>query len=73
MDFSFSESQNLLRESVRDLMSRYSPEYWRGKDERKEFPGEFEKSAAELGLFVEDGEDDVDQGGRRRRDSAALR
>ncbi len=51
MDFSFSESQNLLRESVRDLMNRFSPEYWRGKDERKEFPTEFEKSSAQLGLF----------------------
>jgi acyl-CoA dehydrogenase len=51
VDFSFSESQNLLRESVRDLMGRFSPEYWRGKDERKEFPFEFEKASADLGLF----------------------
>jgi len=51
VDFSFSESQNILRASVRDLMNRFPAEYWRGKDERHEFPHEFERASADMGLF----------------------
>lgn len=49
MDFSFSAEQEQIREQVRRLCARFSAEYWRGKDEAKEFPHEFHQAIAHAG------------------------
>lgn len=36
-----SEEQQLLRKSIREFAERYPPEYWRRKDEAREYPSEF--------------------------------
>jgi acyl-CoA dehydrogenase len=51
VEFNLTDSQQLLRESVRGLVDSFPPEYWRRKDQKEEFPDEFEKAAAEMGLF----------------------
>jgi len=52
MDFTFSEEQNLLRQSVIDFAKKECPpEYIREIDERKEFPQELRKKMADMGWF----------------------
>ena len=52
MDFSFTEEQNMLRESVRKLMDRHSPiEYIRRKDKEQSYPYELYDAWVEAGLF----------------------
>ncbi len=52
MDFSFSEEQNLLRESVSKLMDRHAPpEYLRKLDREQGYPYELYDKWAEAGLF----------------------
>ncbi len=52
MDFSFTEEQNLLRDSVRELMRRECPpEYARRCDEEHRFPSELRAKMAEQGWF----------------------
>ena len=52
MDFSFSEEQNMLRDSVRKVMERIAtPEYVRGLDKEQAYPYEIYDAWVELGLF----------------------
>src|SRR3712207_4635993 len=52
MDFSFSEEQNMLRDSVRKLMDRHAPlEYIRRLDREQAYPYEVYDAWAEAGLF----------------------
>jgi len=52
MDFSFTEEQNMLRDSVRKLMDRVAtPEYVRGLDKEQAYPYEVYDAWVELGLF----------------------
>ncbi|WP_265110266.1 acyl-CoA dehydrogenase family protein [Halosolutus halophilus] len=41
MDYTETEEQRLIRESVRDIASDYDWEYWKGRIEGKEFPEEY--------------------------------
>ncbi len=41
-----------LREGVRDVCSRFPNEYWRGLDERREYPEEFVKAMTEAGYLA---------------------
>ena len=52
MDFSFTEEQILLRNSVRKLMSRVAtPEYVAKVDRERAYPQELFNAWAEAGLF----------------------
>jgi alkylation response protein AidB-like acyl-CoA dehydrogenase len=52
MDFSFTEEQNLLRESVRKLMQKHAPpEYVRGHDRERAYPEELFAAFAAAGLL----------------------
>ena len=51
MDFELSDSQKEIVEGVRALCARFPDEYWRGKDQRKEFPHEFYQAGAEAGFL----------------------
>ena len=52
MDFSFSEEQNLLRESVRRMMDKVvTPEYIRRLDREQAYPYELYQQWVELGLL----------------------
>ena len=52
MDFSFSEEQNMLRDSVRKVMDRIAtPEYVRALDREQAYPYEVYDAWVELGLF----------------------
>lgn len=51
MDFELSDSQKEIVEGVRALCARFPDEYWRGKDQRKEFPHEFYQAVAEAGFL----------------------
>ena len=46
MDFSLTEDQELIRESVAGLMKRFDDRYWLEKDQAHEFPGEFYQAIA---------------------------
>ena len=49
MNFSESEDQTLIRESVRKLCADFPDEYWAQHDEQEEFPWEFYNAMAEAG------------------------
>ena len=52
MDFSFSEEQRMMRESVRKLMDRIAtPEYVRRLDREQAYPAELYAAWVELGLL----------------------
>ena len=51
MDFELSDSQKEIVEGVRALCGRFPDEYWRGKDQRKEFPNEFYQAVADAGYL----------------------
>jgi len=52
MDFSFSDEQNILRESVRKMMDRLAtPEYVRRLDREQAYPAELYDAWVEMGLF----------------------
>lgn len=53
MDFSLTEEQELLRESIRDLINREFPEeYFKKCDETGTYPKEFMKSLADNGISL---------------------
>ena len=53
MDFSFTEEQNLLRESVRKLMQRHAPpEYVRKHDRERAYPEDLFQAFAAAGLLA---------------------
>ena len=49
MDFSLTESQELIRKEVATLARSFSLEYWREKDKKAEYPWEFVKAFAQAG------------------------
>jgi alkylation response protein AidB-like acyl-CoA dehydrogenase len=49
MDFSLTESQELIRKEVATLARSFSLEYWRDKDGKAEYPWEFIKAFAQAG------------------------
>jgi acyl-CoA dehydrogenase len=49
MDFSLTESQELIRKEVATLARSFSLEYWRDKDTKAEYPWEFVKAFAQAG------------------------
>ncbi len=51
MDFDLSDSQNEIVGGIRALCQRFPDEYWRGHDQRHEFPHEFYKAIAEAGYL----------------------
>ena len=53
MDFSFTEEQNLLRESVRKLMQKHAPpEYVRMHDRERTYPEDLFQAFAAAGLLA---------------------
>jgi alkylation response protein AidB-like acyl-CoA dehydrogenase len=53
MDFSFTEEQRLLRESVRKLMAKHAPpEYVRSHDRERTYPEELYQAFVEAGLLA---------------------
>jgi acyl-CoA dehydrogenase len=51
MDFELSDSQQEIVSGIRALCQRFPDEYWRGHDQRHEFPHEFYKAIAEAGYL----------------------
>src|SRR5690349_1846526 len=49
MDFSLSDEQIAIRESVRRICDRFGDDYWRAHDDSGEFPTEFHRAIAEGG------------------------
>jgi alkylation response protein AidB-like acyl-CoA dehydrogenase len=53
MDFTFTEEQNLLRESVRKLMLKHAPpDYVRKHDRERTYPEELHRAFADAGLLA---------------------
>jgi len=50
MDFSFTEEQKMIANSAREIAKDFPPEYWREKDLREEFGGEFWKAISKAGF-----------------------
>jgi acyl-CoA dehydrogenase len=51
MDFELTDAQREIVQGVRALCGRFPDEYWRGHDERHEFPHEFYKAVADAGFL----------------------
>jgi acyl-CoA dehydrogenase len=51
MYMSFTEEQQALRKAVYDLCQQYSGEYWRGLDERREYPEAFVQELTKAGYL----------------------
>src|SRR5690242_15000820 len=51
MDFDLTEQQSEIVQGARALCRRFPDEYWRGHDQRREFPHEFYKAAADAGFL----------------------
>src|ERR1700694_36570 len=49
MDFELTDSQQEIVNGIRALCQRFPDEYWRGHDQRHEFPHEFYKAIADAG------------------------
>ena len=49
LDFELSETQDTIRKEVADLCSRFPATYWREKDVKKEYPGEFVETLTKAG------------------------
>jgi acyl-CoA dehydrogenase len=49
MDFTFSELQNEIRASVRQLCARFDLDYWRRCDEQRAYPEEFVRAMSAAG------------------------
>jgi len=52
MDFSYSDTQNEIREAVTELASRFGDAYWRGCDAREAYPSEFVAAVTEAGWLA---------------------
>ena len=50
MDFSFTEEQKMIANSAREIAKDFPPEYWREKDLKEEFGGEFYKAISSAGI-----------------------
>lgn len=52
MDFARPDMHDQLENSVRDVLKRFGPDYWRRKDQAHEFPHEFAVDAGKAGLMA---------------------
>lgn len=50
MDFRLTEEQTLMIETARKVGAAFGPDYWRAKDEAKEFPAECWQAICDAGL-----------------------
>ena len=50
MDFELTEEQQLMIETAQRLGAEFGLEYWREKDERKEFPAEIWQAICDAGF-----------------------
>ena len=67
MDFSFSDEQNILRDSVRKLMDKLAtPEYVRRLDREQAYPEELYDAWVEMGLLPDAVSGGVRRAGRQR-------
>ena len=51
MEFALADTQAMLADTVRAVLDKFGPEYWREIDQNHRFPIEFEREAATAGLF----------------------
>jgi len=50
MDFNLTEEQKMIANSAREIARQFGPEYWREKEEKVEFAGEFWKVISDAGF-----------------------
>jgi Acyl-CoA dehydrogenases len=50
MDFNFTEEQQMIANSAREIAQDFPPEYWREKDLKEEFGEEFYQAASKAGF-----------------------
>ena len=50
MDFNLTEEQKMIANSAREIARQFGPEYWREKEEKAEFAGEFWKVISNAGF-----------------------
>ncbi|MHC1636430.1 MAG: acyl-CoA dehydrogenase family protein [Candidatus Methanospirareceae archaeon] len=50
MDFEFTEEQKMIMRVAREIAEDFPPEYWREKEEKKEFGEEFWRAISEAGF-----------------------
>ncbi len=51
MNFDLTMEQQMIADTAIDIAKKYDPEYWREKDEKKEYPKEFLDEIGQLGFF----------------------
>ncbi len=51
MDFNLTEEQRMIADTAADITKKYGPEYWREKDDKKEYPADFLEEIGNLGFF----------------------
>ena len=51
MDFELTEEHKVIRREVRQLAEKYPVEYWRTKDQKREYPTEFAEELGKAGWF----------------------
>jgi acyl-CoA dehydrogenase len=52
MNFAYSDTQNEIRNAVKNLCDRYGPDYWRGCDEASAYPEQFVSAMAAAGWLA---------------------
>jgi acyl-CoA dehydrogenase len=52
MEFSLTDEQQSIREAVRELCRKFSPEYWRSLDQEKAYPEEFVRALTGAGWLA---------------------
>jgi len=50
MNFDFTQEQKMIAATAKDIARQFGPEYWREKEEKQEFAGEFWKAISESGF-----------------------
>ncbi len=50
MDFNLTEEHKIIAHSAREIAKKFGPEYWREKENKKEFAGEFWKVISDAGF-----------------------
>lgn len=52
MNFEYNETQGEIREAVNKLCAEYGPAYWRGCDERGDYPEAFVQAMTDAGWLA---------------------
>jgi len=50
MNFDFTQEQKMIANTAKEIARQFGPEYWREKEEKQEFAGEFWKVTSEAGF-----------------------